>query len=118
LIKPFVNVFVRIAKSTIKAHNLGKLEINLNMKLTAEQQKKALEKLQNFFSRSCHCSSHEWLLNDKILELREFSGGNLIIGGQTTIFPVIAVSCKQCGNTHFFNAVLLDLIDKKDESAK
>ena len=88
------------------------------MQLSEEQQKKTLKKLEYFFSKSCDsCSGHDWLLNDKIFEMREFSGGNLIIGGQATVFPVITVSCKQCGNTYLFNAILLGLIERKDDPA-
>lgn len=84
------------------------------MKITLEQQQKALEKLENFFKRPCGCSGNNWILNDKIFELREFNGGDLVIGGKSSsIFPVITVSCRDCGNTHFFNAVLLGIIEKK-----
>jgi hypothetical protein len=87
------------------------------MKLTKEQQEKASEKLKPFFNRPCSCSGQNWILNDKIFELREFNEGNLVIGGKnSSIFPVISVSCSKCGNTHFFNAILLGLIQKDNES--
>ncbi len=82
------------------------------MKLTEEQQKKSIDKLQEFFAHSCECSGHDWILNDRIFELRDFQGGGITIGGQSTIFPVIVVTCKQCGRTHFFNAIILGLIEK------
>ncbi len=88
------------------------------MQLSEEQQKKAIDRLTEFFSKSCEsCSGHDWLLNDKIFEMREFNDGNFVLGGKTTVFPVITISCKQCGNTYLFNAILLGLIDKKDEPA-
>lgn len=83
------------------------------MRLTDDQKQSVLKKLGDFFKKKCECGSNEWILNDKIFELREFQGGNLIIGGQSSVFPVITVSCKQCGNTYFFNAVLLSVIEKK-----
>lgn len=86
------------------------------MKLTKEQQKKASDELKSFFSKPCGCSGENWILNDKIFELREFNEGNFVLGGQnSSIFPVIAVSCSKCGNTHFFNAILLGLIKKDNE---
>jgi len=88
------------------------------MQLSETQQKKALEKLTYFFSKSCDsCSGHDWLLNDKVFEMREFNMGTLVLGGQASVFPVITVSCKQCGNTYLFNAILLGLIEKKDDIA-
>lgn len=86
------------------------------MKLNDEQRKKAVEKLIVFLSTPCNaCQHREWILNDKIFELREFEGGNLVIGGKSSVFPVIPVTCKQCGNTLFFNAIQLGLIERSDE---
>ena len=86
------------------------------MKLTPEQQKKAIEIISPQMSVRCDiCDSPDWILNDKIFELREFQGGNLVIGGQSSVFPVITLSCKKCGKTFFFNAIALGLIEKNDE---
>lgn len=85
------------------------------MKLNEQQRKIAEKKLFDFFRKTCEvCSGKEWLLNDTIFELREFEKGNLILGGKSSIFPVITVTCKSCGNTYFFNAILLGLIEKQD----
>jgi len=84
------------------------------MKIGEEQKKIALEKLSSFFRSSCPiCAGNEWILNDTVFELREFSGGGLVIGGEaSSIYPVIAVACKTCGHTHYFNAILLGVIQK------
>jgi len=83
------------------------------MKLTEEQKRSVQEKLSYFISHSCEvCNGREWVLNDTIFETREFNGGNLVIGGQSGIFPLITVSCKNCGRSHFFNAILLGVITK------
>lgn len=85
------------------------------MKLNEKQKKIAGEKLSVFFSKPCEvCSGKEWVLNDTIFELREFEKGKLIIGVESSIFPVLAVTCKSCGRTYFFNAILLGLIEKED----
>jgi hypothetical protein len=88
------------------------------MKLTTEQQQSVIQKLQHFLDNSCSCNAHNWILNDKVFELREFQGGGLIIGGESSVFPVITVTCKDCGNTYFFNAILLGVIEKGDGQAK
>lgn len=89
------------------------------MKLNQDQQQKILKKLESFFNTPCSCSGKNWLLSDSIFELREFNQGALILGGESSsVFPVIAVTCGSCGNTHFFNAILLGLIEKKDGPKK
>ena len=89
------------------------------MKLTSEQQQKAQQKLAGFVNHPCSCSGGNWILSDTIFELREFNSGDLVIGGSSSsIFPVIAISCGNCGNTHFFNAILLGLVEKKDDARK
>jgi len=74
--------------------------------------------LQYFLNKSCDCGAHNWILNDKIFELREFQGGGLVIGGESSVFPVITVTCKDCGYTYFFNAILLGVIEKSDGQTK
>ena len=88
------------------------------MKLTNEQQQKVIQKLQHFLINHCSCNAHNWILNDKVFELREFQGGGLVIGGESSVFPVITVTCKDCGNTYFFNAILLGAVEKSDGQTK
>ncbi len=88
------------------------------MKLTIEQQKIVQQKLLDYLKDNpcSFCKSHHtWILNENVYELREFNGGNFILGGQSSIFPVIAITCQGCGNTHFFNAILLGLIKQNNE---
>lgn len=83
------------------------------MKLNEEQRTVAIERLSKFFSTSCLiCNGKEWLLNDTVFELREFMGGGFVIGENVSIFPVLAVSCKSCGHTHYFNALLIGVVKK------
>ncbi|TSA56395.1 hypothetical protein D4R42_03670 [bacterium] len=83
------------------------------MKLTKKQEEIAKERLTKFFSKTCEvCSGNEWILSDRFFELREFAGGNLTLGGKSTTLPVIAITCKSCGNVYFFSAILLKLIEK------
>lgn len=83
------------------------------MKLTEQQQTKALDALNTYLPLTCPaCKNQNFQLNDSIFEIREFNGGNIVLGGQSTIFPVIALTCKNCGHTNLFNAVVLGLIEK------
>lgn len=57
------------------------------------------------------CHGREWNVTDKFFELREFNNGDLIIGGSNNaITPVIPVTCKNCGNTVFINALTTGLL--------
>lgn len=57
------------------------------------------------------CGSIDWNVTDKVFELREFNDGNLVIGGpNNSIVPVIPVTCKNCGNTVFFNPMAVGLL--------
>mgnify|MGYP003375373832 CR=1 FL=1 len=51
------------------------------------------------------CQSKNWVISETILELREYSGGGLIIGKNNTVMPVISAICHICGNILFFNAI-------------
>lgn len=59
------------------------------------------------------CGSNSWNVSDKIYELREFHDGNLVIGSGS-IFPVVPVSCNNCGNSIFVNALMSGAIEKSN----
>lgn len=57
------------------------------------------------------CGSRSWNVTDKIFELREFNDGNIVLGGpNSALLPVIPVTCENCGNTIFINALASGLI--------
>lgn len=91
------------------------------MELKPEQRKKAEEKLSKLLPGMrcsvCQGQGTGWLINNKLFELREFNGGNLALG-QTSVFPVLLVVCKGCGNTLMFNALELQLLEKDDAGEK
>lgn len=51
------------------------------------------------------CGSKNWVVSDKVYELREYHGGNIVIGG-SPIVPIIPVSCDNCGNTIMVNPLI------------
>jgi predicted nucleic-acid-binding Zn-ribbon protein len=83
------------------------------MKLSQDNLEKAKQKLQRFTSQPCKCSCNEWILSDKVFEIREFHRV-AITGSGIEVIPVITIQCKQCGHTHFFNAILLGLLEGND----
>lgn len=69
------------------------------------------EKFKEFMSTKLNnpcilCGERNWNVSDKYYELREFTGGNMIIGGNTGIIPLIPLTCSKCGNTILINAVV------------
>ncbi len=88
------------------------------MKLTSKQKELLLKKLNKVVpNNKCpSCGTSDLVLGDRIYELREFSGGGLTIGGDSSIIPIIALFCQNCGQTHFFNAITLGIISVKDEA--
>lgn len=51
------------------------------------------------------CGKGPWSVSDDIFEIRDYNNGNIILGGGA-IIPIIPVTCLNCGNTIFVNAIL------------
>ncbi|MFA5015018.1 MAG: hypothetical protein WC549_05705 [Actinomycetota bacterium] len=78
------------------------------MKLNEEQKITVSDKLSFLKKSPCFiCKSNNWIISDKIFEIREFLGGALQVSGDTSILPLISVTCSKCGNVIFFNALTL-----------
>lgn len=79
------------------------------MKLTEEQAQvviKHISKANNGESIICPvCKNESWTINNVVTEMREFQNGDLILGGNSAIVPFVTLSCSNCGNTLFFNAI-------------
>lgn len=89
-----------------------------------EEKKVNVEKViqhlnQKWGNRACPmCGSSKWNVSDNVYELREFHGGNLVLGNGP-IFPVIPVSCNNCGNSVMINALVAGAIERpKNEPNK
>jgi len=88
-------------------------------KLTEEQKRILSERLTHLREISCQsCGSKNWIASEKIFEMREFRGGNLVIGGNSAVLPVVPVTCAECGQTIFFNALSLGLLNSKKDNEK
>ena len=79
------------------------------MKLTNKQKQLVIKKLDGIHSCPA-CGNHQLAISDTLFEVREINGGNLVIGGNSSIYPLLALSCSACGHTLFFNAILLGII--------
>ena len=52
-----------------------------------------------------------------LMELREFHGGDFVIGG-SPIVPLVVLTCNNCGNTILINALVVGLLDEQTEPAE
>jgi predicted nucleic-acid-binding Zn-ribbon protein len=56
------------------------------------------------------CKNNKWNISETLVEVREFHGGSIVIGGVSQVIPLIPITCVVCGYTIFFNAVLAGLV--------
>lgn len=87
------------------------------MKLTDKQKQLVANKLR--ILQGCPvCHGHQLTMSDTLFEVREFNEGNLIIGGNSAVYPLLAISCNDCGHTLFFNAILLGVLSKNTKQSE
>jgi ribosomal protein S27AE len=69
--------------------------------------------------RACPmCGTGNWTVSDKVFELREYHDGNIVLGSGP-IVPLIPVTCDNCGNVVFVNAIVAGSVaSKKKEETK
>jgi len=95
------------------------------MKLTKEQGLEIINKLNEYWqNRPCEvCGNNKWELDNILFETREFHGPTTILGSGA-LKPFVTAMCANCGNTKFFNAIKLGVLDstkpnqESKESAK
>ena len=64
--------------------------------------------------RACPmCGIGKWVVTDKIFELREYNDGNLVVGKNCSVVPVVPIICENCGNTIFVNAMIAEAVEEK-----
>ena len=84
------------------------------MKLTRKQTALLLQHLQQHWKepQTCPiCHEEAWKVPPSILELREYEEGELIAYPKdSSIIPLIAVTCTKCGYTYLINAITINLL--------
>ncbi len=61
-----------------------------------------------------YCRGPEWNVENKMFELREYNKGNLYLGGpNSSIVPVVPVTCSNCGHTVLVNALVAKVMEEK-----
>lgn len=49
------------------------------------------------------CRISNWSVNESVFVMPEFKSGGTVLGG--VVFPVVPVTCNNCGNSVFVNAI-------------
>tara|TARA_R110002051_G_scaffold167785_1_gene238486 strand:- start:1553 stop:1819 length:267 start_codon:yes stop_codon:yes gene_type:complete len=87
------------------------------LKLTKKQQKIALDFLKKVWTqdRGCNvCSTTDWTVHKELYEMRQFSSGELTVGG--SFVPLLMLECKNCGNTLTINATKVGLVGQGEDN--
>jgi predicted nucleic-acid-binding Zn-ribbon protein len=72
--------------------------------------------IENFFAKKAQqgacpsCGSTNWAYDDRIFEIREYTGGGLVVGSGASIAPYLTIACQNCGYTRFFNVIVAGLM--------
>ena len=61
------------------------------------------------------CGERTWTYDSTVYELREFHGGNMVIGG-SSILPILTVTCAACGTIRMINPIAAGLLSSSGEA--
>ena len=57
------------------------------------------------------CGNNKWSITEHVFQAIEFDQKGIILGGAA--YPIVPITCANCGNTYFINAFVADLIDRE-----
>ena len=87
------------------------------MQLTDEQIKQLISHLgEKGVNSDCpFCLNGDWIINNRVYEMIEFNGGELVLGGEMSVFPVVAKICKKCGHVQLISPLVAGIISQPAE---
>lgn len=59
------------------------------------------------------CGALSWKLSEHVVEIRPFYEGNMVLSGP--LYPMVVLTCGNCGHSVFFNAVLIGIVEGKKD---
>ena len=86
------------------------------MKLSDNQYRQLLTHVKTKWQSPADCPvcrNNDWDVPTLVYELREFHGGNMVLGS-SSIIPVSPITCKVCGNTVLINPLIAGVDLKKE----
>lgn len=73
-------------------------------------EKKVEKYIKSIEPHACPlCGKEEWTVSPHIYQVPEFDYNGILVSG--AMYPVIAISCDNCGNTYFVNAIQAGILD-------
>ncbi len=80
---------------------------------TEEMKKKVIEWIQakNALKQCECCGANAWFMSDQVVSPVIYAG-SMVVGG--TAFPQVMLVCKNCGNTKYFNVLVMNLFETKE----
>lgn len=80
---------------------------DLSMAMNDDVKAKLIRHLEDKWSdQKCPmCGHSSWNVPSEIYEIREFYGGDIIVG-PIPIVPLLPVTCSNCGNTILINSIV------------
>ena len=88
------------------------------MKLNEKQKATLSDKLKTLSLKCSLCGGMHFTVIDSIFEMREFQGGDLIIGGEASTLPLVILVCDTCGGLKTLSAVKLGILDTEEKQVK
>lgn len=74
-----------------------------------------MAKLASRGPRCAFCGESGFTVLDRLFEMREFEGGDLVIDGRSSILPVVVLACNTCGELRMLSAIKLGIIDTSEK---
>ena len=87
-------------------------------KLTQEEKDKAREWLMGKDPKKCEvCGTNTWSLSDYLYTPMSLTQGlGVSLGNSVT--PLITLTCANCSNTRFFNALVMEIVPPNQQESK
>ena len=77
------------------------------------EQSKLNEYLKKIHGSVCPlCGNNHWNISDQVFQAIEFDYKGILLGGAS--YPMVSLTCDNCGNTYFINALKSGLLDPPD----
>lgn len=87
-----------------------------NGRLSKEDVEKVIKWFKKHWTQPAKCDvcgKFEWTIGKTIIAPMNIVNSEVKITGQ--LYPQILVLCKHCGNTKYFNAIIMGLVEKNEE---
>ena len=77
-------------------------------------EKKINEYLKQIKPPACPlCGNKDWTVSNQVFQALEYHENTLIANGAT--LPIVPLTCVNCGNTYFINALIAKLIEPQNQ---